>query len=155
MTKVWISLIGVIAVIGIAGLGYQQLQIKTLNQEGNCNLALALVSLARTTDLFDEVWIEHGNQLSKRINENNFWLFPNVTMEEVGLATIVKDTPTVDISIQDYYNSYNFFSSGIGFWSDMVNMWDTSWKAKDGTIAIVVRDIIKNNCKGSNPTAEE
>ena len=155
MNKAWIFLIGVIAVIGIAVIVYQQFQIRILNQEGNCNLALTLVSLARTTDFFDspqvdEVWIEHGNQLSKRINENRFWLFPDVTMEEVGLATIVKDTPTVDISIEDYYSSHNFFSNGIGFWSDMVNMWDTSWKAKEGTKAIIVRDVIENNCKDSN-----
>ena len=146
MSKIWILLISLIIIIGIGGIVYQQLQIMKLNQEKNCNLALTLVILAKTTDLVDEVWVERGNQLSKRIDKNSFWFYPDVTMEEVGLVESVEDPPAEGISIQDYYRSHNFFANGIGFWSGMIDMWDTSWKTANGTKSISVQDVIGNNC---------
>lgn len=151
MSKIWISLISLIIIIVIGGIVYQQLQIMKLNQEKNCNLALTLVTLAKTTDLVDEVWVERGNQLSKRIDKNSFWFYPDVTMKEVGLVESVEDPPATGISIQDYYSSHNFFANGIGFWSGMIKMWDTSWKTANGTISISVQDVIGNNC----PTFDE
>jgi hypothetical protein len=67
-------------------------------------------------------------------------------MEEVGLVESVEDPPTEGISIQDYYSSHNFFANGIGFWSGMINMWDTSWKTANGTKSISTQDVIRNNC---------
>ena len=78
--------------------------------------------------------------------ENKFWFFPDVTMKEVGLGNLVKDASSDRISFQNYYSSHNFFSNGSGIWFGMVKMWDTSWKAKDGKTAIVVSDIVNNNC---------
>jgi|TARA_B100002003_G_C13932269_1_gene452844 hypothetical protein len=156
MTKISLVIIFLVLILGVGGVGYQQLQItrlsERLNQEENCNFALTLLSRANNTEesdspQVDQHWIELGNQLSKRINENNFWFFPDVTMKEVGLGDVVKDASSDQISFQNYYSSHNFFSDGMGIWFGMIKMWDTSWRAKDGTTAIVVSDVVNNNCK--------
>ena len=78
MTKTSLFIIFFLLLIGIGGIGYQQLQItrlsERLNQEENCNFALTMVSLARTTKDSDssqsnDIWISQGQQLSKRIYE--------------------------------------------------------------------------------------
>ncbi len=155
MRKTSLVIIFLVLVLGVSGIGYQQLQItrlsEKLNQEENCSFALTLFSRAKNTEesdspQVDQDWVELGTQLSKRINENNFWFFPDVTMQEVGLGNLLKDASSDRISFQNYYSSHNFFSNGSGIWFGMVKMWDTSWKAKDGKTAIVVSDIVNNNC---------
>ena len=155
MTKTSLFIIFFLLLIGIGGIGYQQLQItrlsERLNQEENCNFALTMVSLARTTKDSDssqsnDIWISQGQQLSKRIYEKDFWFFPDVTMEEIGLKELL-DSSSDNISFQDYFSTNNLFSDGLGVWVGMIKMWDTSWKAKDGTKAIVVKNVIEKNCK--------
>ena len=156
MTKTSLVIIFLVLVLGVSGVGYQQLQItrlsEKLNQEENCSFALTLFSRAKNIEesdspQVDQDWVELGTQLSKRINENNFWFFPDVTMKEVGLGDLVQDAYSDQISFQNYYSSHNFFSNGLGIWFGMVKMWDTSWKAKGGATAIVVSDVVNNNCK--------
>ena len=156
MMKTYLSIIFLVLIFGVTGIVYQQFQInklsEQLSQEENCNLALTLLLLAENTQesdspQVDEIWFELGNQLAQRIEENNFWFFPDVTMKEVGLSNIVKGASSEQISVQNYYSSHNFFSGGLGIWFGMVKMWNTSWKAKDGTTAIIVSDVVNNNCK--------
>ncbi len=155
MTKTSLVIIFLVLVLGVSGVGYQQLQItrlsEKLNQEENCSFALILLTRAKNTEesdspQVDQDWVELGTQLSKRINENDFWFFPDVTMKEAGLGNLIKDASNDRISFQNYYSSHNFFSNGSGIWFGMVKMWDTSWKAKDGKTAIVASDIVNNNC---------
>ena len=155
MTKTSLVIIFLVLVLGVSGVGYQQLQItrlsEKLNQEENCSFALILLTRAKNTEesdspQVDQDWVELGTQLSKRINENDFWFFPDVTMKEVLLGNLIKDASNYRISFQNYYSSHNFFSNGSGIWFGMVKMWDTSWKAKDGKTAIVASDIVNNNC---------
>ena len=79
MTKTSLVIIFLVLVLGVSGVGYQQLQItrlsEKLNQEENCSFALTLFSRAKNTEesdspQVDQDWVELGTQLSKRINEN-------------------------------------------------------------------------------------
>tara|TARA_B100000029_G_scaffold514978_1_gene619901 strand:- start:2019 stop:2486 length:468 start_codon:yes stop_codon:yes gene_type:complete len=155
MTKTSLFIIFFLLLIGIGGVGYQQLQItrlsERLNQEENCNFALTMVSLARITKDFDssqsnDIWISQGQKLSKRIYEKDFWFFPDVTMEEIGLKELLNNSSD-NLSFEDFFSTNNLFSDGLGIWFGMINMWDTSWKAKDGTKAISPTDVIDQNCK--------
>ena len=82
MTKTSLFIIFFLLLIGIGGVGYQQLQItrlsERLNQEENCNFALTMVSLARITKDSDssqsnDIWISQGQKLSKRSVRGRLW----------------------------------------------------------------------------------